>query len=151
MWYHIQTALGPLRVFCTDCLRYFLVWTPRSLLLKWRCWVGVQTRCSTCRHLNDARHLRGLVQTICENHNIILKSSPLHNVTVTQNKNTMRGKKFLKKTSFQVRDGPIKRTATKQGWETQKHHVLRNDRSLPSGLQRNALASLVHFAHNNVK
>ena len=41
--------------------------------------------------------------------------------------------------------GHIKRTETRQDEKTEEHHLLRNDGSLLSGLQRNALASLVHF------
>ena len=40
-----------------------------------------------------------------------------------QKRTETRGKKFLKKTSFQVRAGPVKRTETRQGWE--------NSRTLP--------------------
>ena len=41
-----------------------------------------------------------------------------------QKRTETRGKKFLKKTSFQVRAGPVKRTETRQGWE--------NSRTLPT-------------------
>ena len=61
-------------------------------------------------------------------------------------------KTFLKKISFQVEARPVKRTETRQGWE--------NSRTLPyygmmvpsfPGLQCNALSSLVHFIHKEVK
>ena len=55
-----------------------------------------------------------------------------------------RGKGFWKKT-FQVRE------CKKAGMRKLKNTtLLRNNGALLSGLQRNALASLVHFAHNNV-
>ena len=41
---------------------------------------------------------------------------PLLQKKVSQTFHTItRGKKFLKETSFQVRDGPVKRTETRQG------------------------------------
>ena len=61
------------------------------------------------------------------------------------------GGKLSEKTSFQVRAGPVKRTETKHGLETLKNStLLQNDGALLSVLQCNALASLVHFAHNRV-
>ena len=68
------------------------------------------------------------------------------------------GESFWKK-SFQVRDGPMKRTETRQGWENSTalpycgkmvasnamHLHPSSLCGLLSGLQRNAIASLVHF------
>ena len=56
----------------------------------------------------------------------------------------------MKKFLFQGRTGPVKGTETRQGLELKNTTLLRNDGGLLSGLQRNALASLVHFAHNKV-
>ena len=55
-----------------------------------------------------------------------------------------RGKKFLKETLFQVRDGPVK--GQKQGKDQKLNNttVLQNNGGLLSGLQHNALSSLVH-------
>ena len=57
-------------------------------------------------------------------------------------------KAICEKTSIQIRDGPIKRTEQGRDGKTQEHYnytLLWNDGDLLSGLQRNALVSLVLF------
>ena len=58
-----------------------------------------------------------------------------------------RGNKFLNKSSFQVRAGPVKGQKQGRDEKTQEHYLVRNDGGLLSGLQCNAIASrsLVHF------
>ena len=63
-----------------------------------------------------------------------------------------RGKKFLKKTSFRVGMELKKVIETRRGLESIKNPTpLRNDAGPLSGLQCNALASLVHFVTYTTK
>ena len=64
-----------------------------------------------------------------------------------EHKNTqLLVEKVSKKTSFQVRTGPVKRTETRRGTRKIKNTTLiRNDGTLFFGLQLKALASLVHL------
>ena len=63
----------------------------------------------------------------------------------------------LEEKSFQInfissRDGAEKSTETRRGWKSLKNRTpLRNDAGPLSGLQRNALASLVHFVTYSTK
>ena len=64
-----------------------------------------------------------------------------------QKEQKLRGK-FPKNTSFQLRAGIVKKDRNKAGMEKLKNtSLVRNDGALLSGLQRKALASLVHFVH----
>ena len=62
------------------------------------------------------------------------------------------GEKSFWKNFISSRDGTEKSTETRPGWESLKNPTpLRNDAGPLSGLQRNALASLVHFVTHTTK